>query len=64
MVLVRRVDEDTVECLLTCGHWNGPVHCASRHFDFPDEPHDCDVCGEERQWDLRLQALCYKEIFG
>ena len=64
MVLVRRAEETTVECLLTCGHWSTPISTGSSCFDFPDEPHDCDICGEERQWDLRLQALCYQEIFG
>lgn len=64
MELIRAIDEHTVECLLTCGHWSTGFSNRSSHFDFPDEAHDCPICGTERQWDVRLQAACYAEIFG
>lgn len=52
-------DRDVVEFLLSCGHYCGPVHCASSVFDFPDEVYDCSTCGREVQMDLGLQASLY-----
>lgn len=59
---VREYDRNTVECLLTCGHWSSPISDRSSHFDFPDEPVKCPTCGEERQWDVRLQARLHQMI--
>jgi hypothetical protein len=69
MDLIRSAgdSETKVECLLSCGHWSTPISHASSAFDFPDEPHNCDTCGKERQWDLRLQAWCYdynRKLYG
>lgn len=45
-----------VRGLLSCGHYASPVHERSSTWDFPHDPHVCPHCGEERQFDLRLQA--------
>lgn len=63
MDFIQDIDVYTVRCLLSCGHWSDPISNRSSHFDFPEEAHDCPTCGEERQWDVRLQAYCYGEIF-
>jgi len=48
--------DDFVRPLLSCGHYDRPVFFASSQWDFPHEAHVCPVCGETRQWDLRVQA--------
>lgn len=43
--------------LLSCGHYDVPVFNSSSQWDFPHDPRICPTCGEERQWDVRVQAL-------
>jgi hypothetical protein len=43
--------------LLTCGHYSSAVHEYSSDWDFPADSHICPTCGEDRQYDLRVQAI-------
>jgi hypothetical protein len=61
---IREYDRGTVECLLTCGHWSSPISDCSSRFDFPYESDKCPTCGEERQWDVRLQAARLLQMLG
>lgn len=48
-----------VRGLLSCGHYDSPVHERSSVWDFPEEERTCPECGEERQFDPELQAAIH-----
>lgn len=45
--------------LLSCGHYDRPHFECSSQWDFPDDVHVCPTCGEERQWDVQVQAFIH-----
>lgn len=51
-----RHPEQYLRPLLSCGHYDRPTFQFSSQWDFPHDEHVCPTCGEERQWDLRVQA--------
>jgi hypothetical protein len=61
--LVVDVGDGTVMAMLACGDYSEPMSIMSSSFDFPDEPHQCQLHGE-MQFAIPLQVYLYEKRLG